>query len=121
MTLRERIAKRLRATPACLRNDDKSREVYGPWQDAADLLAAAFTRGDFDGLLGVAEPTLEDVKAEARRVFGNSVRVDSYGASVYVTRRVPDGVRVYDEHLVVAPTIASAYQALRALPTKVET
>lgn len=129
MTLRDKIAERLRATPACLRTggDPSSREVYGPWQDAADALADAFERGDFDDLLGVGEPTLEDVKREAVRAIGAAVHVERWRTSDHESRVI---VRVWRSErdrqcnempMLDAPSASSAYAALRALPSKGET
>jgi hypothetical protein len=71
-------------------------------------------RGDFDDILGVQEPTLEDVQREARRALGKgSVEVTSGGAETSVYFRRPGGSTV---SVVWAPTIAATYAALRALP-----
>lgn len=123
MTVHDKLSARLRSTPACLRdgNSASSATVYGPWQDAADMLADAIEHGDFDDILGVREPTLEDVKREAVRVYG--VAKEYGGAIVYYLDNgvhVGVGSEVCGQHVevypVIAPTIAAAYQALRALP-----
>lgn len=113
MTIHDRLAARLRSTPACLRdgNSASSTTAYSLWQDLADVLADAIEHGDFDDILGVRKPSIEDVKREAVRVFDKhtAVRVWEDGLSIQV------GTVVLNEPLY-APTVAAAYQALRALP-----
>jgi len=112
MTIHKKLAARLRSTPACLRdgNSASSPTVYGPWQVVADVLADAIEHGDFDDILGVRKPSIEDVKREAVRVFGKHTAVRAWedGLSIQV------GTVVLNEPLY-APTIAAVYAALRAM------
>lgn len=97
MTLRDKIA-------GWLDDENRYRGCECLTRVAGDIRA-----GDHDNVLGKSDPSIEDVREEAKRVFGDIARVDS-DDRVYVV--LPLAIPV------VAPTIASAYAALRALPSK---
>lgn len=90
-------------------------------EDVLNTVANEIKRGDFDDVLGAREPTIDDVKREAARVFGEA---KEYGGALvyYLDNGVHVGVgsKVRGQHVevypVIAPTIAAAYAALRALP-----
>ena len=74
-------------------------------------------RGGLDDILGIPSPTLTDVTREAERKLHPDARVwDMRG----------DYVRVFEtedeeesaDPCIIAPTLASAYAALRALPDR---
>lgn len=111
MTIHDKLAARIRAE--MLR--------VGKWKDSPHLIGLLhrIERGDFDDILGVREPTLEDVHKEAVRVYGalSLCRIDgddSDGIAVRVFRR-HDATKNHSAALL-APTTAAAYAALRTLP-----
>lgn len=82
--------------------------------NACEMVADLIEDGNIDDILGKAEPCLDDVREEARRVFGEGVTVAEYAGFVSVEYVASDRLDP-----VSAPTIASAYACLRALPSKV--
>jgi len=115
MTLRERIAERLR---------DECWNISA-WPDGPgavyELARMIAEEGFLDDTLGVPEPTLEDVKREAERALENDIVVEdnSEWNGVWVWTAINHEDRKMPT--VYAPTLASAYAALRTLPTKGET
>ena len=85
--------------------------------NACEMVADLIEDGNIDDILGKAEPCLDDVREEARRVFGEHVSCDT----VYEARNTcivnSGNGRGMWQHQINAPTIASAYAALRALPS----
>ncbi len=79
-------------------------------------IASDFRDTTLDHILGKSEPTPDDVREEAKRVFGPNVTVLS-NADVVDVRQTEWGTRETFT-VVLAPTIASTYAALRALPSK---
>lgn len=78
-------------------------------EDVLNTIADEIMRGDLDDVLGVREPTIEDVQREAARVFGNAHCLAGWHAGLF-------GVHSHRGHEVIAPTIAAAYAALRTMP-----
>jgi hypothetical protein len=86
-------------------------------------LSRDIRRGNLNDVLGVREPTIEDVQREAARVYGRAeTNLDSMFGEEFT---MPAQVRVFasarDRYIdespaLVAPTIAAAYAALRTLP-----
>lgn len=128
MSIQSKLAARLRGVwahdPACRPGnrvadwDQSDSYPYGHTVCSGcdmDEVAGMVEAGDFDDILGVPEPTLEDVKREAVRVFGEAVSVESdQRVAVGMHHPARDGSVWYDH--VRAPTIAAAYAALRPLP-----
>ncbi len=104
-TIQKQIAERLREfrwsdTPAC-------------------TAATCFEVGDFDDILGKSEPTIEDVRDEAERVFGQDSISNAHSTgdvAVYEDAGSYNGG--YGDAQLYTPTVASAYAALRCLPSK---
>jgi len=113
MTIHDKLAERLRGdyshTVDCV-EAYQTRKRMDPDCLACEieLLAGEIEAGSYDDALGVREPTLDDVEREAERVYGpnQDVWVD-YDECV----KVDTGRLVWR-----APTVASAYVALRTLP-----
>lgn len=86
------------------------------WVGALAKFRNAIASGALDTILGVREPTIEDVQREAVRVFGPTLgdidvldeRHTWPGVEVHLTGWFREALR--------APTVKSAYAALRALP-----
>lgn len=84
--------------------------------------AQAINEGRFDDLLGVREPTIDDVNREAVRVFGPSAyacddAIDCGGfVLVWRDRGAPGMSGAGKSPSITAPTVAAAYAFLRALP-----
>lgn len=123
MSVHEKLAARLREEwghiYSCKPGDrvaDWDQSDSGPYDQQSclgcdmDAVASMFETGDFDDILGVREPTIEDVQRLALHVYGKhaAVRVGEDGLSIQV------GTVVLNEPLY-APTIAAAYAALRTL------
>ncbi len=84
-------------------------------------IASDFRDTTLDHILGKPEPTLDDVCEEAKRVYGAEAVCTQVGQvlpSWRVYRTAYDAR--HDYTAVDAPTISSAYAALRALPSKEE-
>lgn len=81
-------------------------------------ITTQFVSGKWDDILGKPEPTINDVREEARRVFGAPAY--TVGGPRYVTVHSENEKSLKMVEEILAPTIASAYAALRALPSKVE-
>jgi hypothetical protein len=115
MSIHERIAERIRVTANERKDCGVFEDIYaGTWLDD---VARAFLEGDFDDILGVTEPTIEDVKREAVRVFGPNATVE--GPSV-------PGDFAFANHKylsenddawpdVAARSVAAIYAALRTI------
>lgn len=120
MNIHDKLAARIHAFADTLRAKPFAEEKLAATY-VSDV-ARAFAEGDFDDILGVREPTIDDVRREATRVSGREdAIVKDWGYSVVVriidssdSGKAPDSVSV--PLCVEAPTIASAYAALRALP-----
>lgn len=114
MTLRTKIAERLRSlsgfsSPATV-----------------EFIARDFERGDFDDILGVAEPTIADVDAECERTgltlsFGSSADISF---SDEEQDHQIDHIRISSERNETRiqyrghRCVEYAYAAVRALPSK---
>ena len=110
MTIHEKLAARLRDLSERLHETHCHEPKLSVFR-ACESLAEYVESGNFDDILGVREPTIEDVKREAVRVYGKHAAVRAWedGLSIQV------GTVVLNEPLY-APTIAAVYAALRALP-----
>lgn len=114
MTIHDKLAARLHNMAERARAQGRSYAgAYAArWlHDAADSIEA----GDLDDILGVREPTIEDVRREARRVsFPNALPpfMGCINDPSCVVMRCPKG----SSHTYVFPTIAAAYAALRTMP-----
>lgn len=77
-----------------------------------DCIIGAIKCGLFSDILGVREPTIEDVRREAVRVFGAGF--DPYRTTVFSDGWVLLPLPYREE--VRVPSISAAYAALRTLP-----
>lgn len=106
MSIHDKLAARIHAFADTLRAKPFAEEKLAATY-VSDV-ARAFVEGDFDDILGAREPTLDDVKREAVRVFGP-------GAGVYMYKS--GEVDVWkDKQVFDYETLASAYATLRTLP-----
>ncbi len=121
-TTREKIAERLReladdiaddAVDAHLGSVNYERDLrLGVY--AVECAAYRIASGILDDILGIPEPTIEDVTREAVRVFGSRVGVQKGSRGMFVAATLS---KAFEGKFVVrAPTVAAAYAALRALP-----
>lgn len=96
---------------------DANKAQETPCSDTLDALKREFIGGEWNDILGVENPTFEDVERESVRVFGRGdspSTVTVYGSgSVGVS--APGSLA---RHAVLAPSLAAAYAALRALPSR---
>lgn len=117
-TIQQKIAERLRSSHTCACDDAyASRRRADPGCARCSIIeleACSVEWGAWDDILGKPEPDLDNVREEARRVFGEGVTVAEYAGFVSVEYVASDRLDP-----VSAPTIASAYACLRALPSKV--
>lgn len=83
-----------------------------------DVLAGEIEAGQYDDVLGVPEPTFDDGRREAVRVYGKDAEFGLTGEHYIVLANPREhGPNARSRYVpVVAPTIAAAYQALKALP-----
>jgi hypothetical protein len=118
MSIHERIAERIRERARLWRYEDR---------DALEDLADEVTQDDydydldkwsgvFDDIIGVPEPTVDDVTREAVRVLGVSSGVDVCQGRVEIHAHPSIQIYVNLGGREWPKAIAAAYAALRALP-----
>lgn len=110
MSIHEKLAARLRELAERLHETHCHESKLAVFR-ACESLAEYVESGDFDDVLGVREPTIEDVKLEAARVFGAGF--DPYRTTVFSDGWVLLPLPYREE--VRVPSISAAYAALRTL------
>ena len=92
-------------------------ECCGP-NPCIDCIIGAIKCGLFSDILGVREPTIEDVRREAVRVFGNQWTADDHNFG-----DPPESVTIWKDSVdydgnppLIAPTVAAAYASLLSMP-----
>lgn len=123
MSIHEKLAARLREkynhTRACAEAKQPRRRT-DPECFACEMhvLADEVELGRHDGVLGVRAPTIEDVERETKRVSGrdDATVKDWGGAVVVLVFTLSSSGKLTMPLCVEAPSVPSAYAALRALP-----
>lgn len=122
-TIQKQIAERLRNSYTCICDDAyKRRRRADPGCarcSVIELEACSVEDGAWGDILGKQEPTIDDVRDEAQRVYGKEMHIDRRFMHIRVWDSKRDVMNGDALPLVSAPSVAAVYCALRALPSKV--
>ncbi len=113
MGVRERVIERLERYEDLLMRSTASFHSGSHERGYMCACLAEEIRSDkWDDIFGVPDPTLEEVKAEAVRVFGEDISIGHHGSLFWVT------INKNADHLwpaLLVPDLKAAYAALRTM------